>query len=263
MQDLYQQNTNVFYAIDPRVKLILTLGIIICINLTPNSAWPSFILYLSIILSGTIISRLTLLFLIKRSLLALPFALAALPLVFMSSPPYITIPLFGELELNISYSGGLKFIDIFIKCWLSIHAAILFTATTRFQDVVTAMKQSKTPGLFTDIIGLMWRYLFVIADEVQRMMRARSSRSSTGIRNSSNLKKSLWLARVTGGMAGCLFLRSLERSERVYSAMVSRGYSGNLPSVEMNPIDKREKKLLLLGICVILIILILGLLTGG
>jgi cobalt/nickel transport system permease protein len=72
-----------------------------------------------------------------------------------------------------------------------------------------------------------------------------------------------WLAHVTGGMAGSLFLRSLERSDRVYAAMVSRGYSGNLPSVGMYPIDKRGKTILLLGIFIFSIILVLGLLTGG
>lgn len=157
----------------------------------------------------------------------------------------------------------MKFIGIFIKCCLSIQAAILFTATTRFQDVVIALKQLKVPALFTDIIGLMWRYFFVIADEVRRMMRARSSRSSMSVRGANNLQKMVWMARVTGGMAGSLFLRSLERSDRVYAAMTSRGYSGNLPAFEMTPIDRRGKTILFLGTGFLISIFALGLLTGG
>lgn len=263
MQDLYQPNTGDFQAIDSRVRLILTLGIIIFINLVPNNAWPSFILFLAVILSMAIFSSLNFLFLVKRSLFALPFALAAVPLMFMGPPPFFSISILGDWHVNLSYPGCMKFIGIFIKCCLSIQVAILFTATTRFQDVVIALKQLKVPALFTDIIGLMWRYFFVIADEVRRMMRARSSRSSMSVRGANNLQKMVWMARVTGGMAGSLFLRSLERSDRVYAAMTSRGYSGNLPAFEMTPIDQRGKTILFLGTGFLISIFALGLLTGG
>ena len=103
------------------------------------------------------------------------------------------------------------------------------------------MRAVRIPRLLVAIFGLMWRYLFVLADETLRMIRARSSRS--GESDQSGLKKGgslIWRARVTGAMAGSLFLRAFERSDRIYTAMLSRGYNGevraqSLPS--LNRID--------------------------
>jgi cobalt/nickel transport system permease protein len=77
------------------------------------------------------------------------------------------------------------------------------------------------------IISFMYRYLGVLGDEAQRMNRARASRSAArpGRRAGGSL---LWRGRVTGAMVGSLFLRSYERSERVYSAMLARGFDGEL-----------------------------------
>jgi len=77
------------------------------------------------------------------------------------------------------------------------------------------------------IISFMYRYLAVLADEATRMMRARAARSGgrDGSRGGGPLR---WRATVTGRMAGSLFLRSYERSERIYAAMQSRGFEGTL-----------------------------------
>jgi len=66
----------------------------------------------------------------------------------------------------------------------------------------------------------MYRYVFVIVDEVQRMIRARNARNYRG--------KWIWQSKVVGSIIANLFLRSYERGERVYLAMLSRGYNGDL-----------------------------------
>jgi cobalt/nickel transport system permease protein len=78
----------------------------------------------------------------------------------------------------------------------------------------------------------MYRYLFVLSDEVLRLRRAREARSAVlpGRKGGGSL---LWRAKVAGSMAGQLFLRSLERSDRIYSAMLARGYKGQL--LTLNP----------------------------
>ncbi|MBM3126958.1 MAG: hypothetical protein FJZ87_18130, partial [Chloroflexi bacterium] len=68
--------------------------------------------------------------------------------------------------------------------------------------------------------------VFVLSDEVLRLLRARDSRSAVvqGARSGGSV---VWRARVAGNMTGQLFLRSFERSDRIYNAMIARGYSGN------------------------------------
>ena len=86
----------------------------------------------------------------------------------------------------------------------------------------------------------MWRYLFVLVDEVLRLMRAREARSGHPVEpRRRRIGGSLaWRARVTGGMAGNLMLRSFDRSERIYAAMASRGYDGEVRGLPRPPVPR-------------------------
>jgi cobalt/nickel transport system permease protein len=75
----------------------------------------------------------------------------------------------------------------------------------------------------------MYRYIFVIGEEARRLMRARECRSAVAGESSGGAVR--WRARVLGNMVGSLFLRSYERAERIYDAMISRGYDGELKSL--------------------------------
>ncbi len=79
----------------------------------------------------------------------------------------------------------------------------------------------------------MYRYIFVIAEEALRLMRARDSRSA-GVEGRKSGGTAWWRAGILGSMVGSLFLRSYERSERVYAAMQARGYDGE-PRFLWNP----------------------------
>ena len=78
------------------------------------------------------------------------------------------------------------------------------------------------------IISFMYRYLFVLVDGASRMQRARLARSGAASGAARAGGSLAWRARVTGWMVGQLFLRSYERSERVYQAMAARGYRGEI-----------------------------------
>lgn len=72
-----------------------------------------------------------------------------------------------------------------------------------------------------------------------------------------------WRARVTGGMAGNLFLRAFERSDRIYMAMLSRGYDGEaraLPLASMNGVARGilTASLVLLGLLLLFGVLFWG-----
>jgi cobalt/nickel transport system permease protein len=82
--------------------------------------------------------------------------------------------------------------------------------------------------MLVGVIAFMYRYIFVLGDEGLRLMRARESRMATGAAGQKSGGSIAWRARVVGSMAGSLFVRSLARSDRVYQAMASRGYTGEL-----------------------------------
>lgn len=248
---------------DARVKLILTLAFVIFLSLTPSNAWPAYLLFLTTTLALALLSHLGIGFVLRRAFVAIPFALAALPLAFTGAAPFFSIPLFQEAQLTVSLPGLGRFASITLKSWISIQAAILLAATTRFSDILTALRQLGLPGILVSIIGLMWRYLLVISNEATRMLRARSSRS-TSPRGAHPAGGTIpWRARVTGGMVGSVLLRSLERSDRVYAAMLSRGYSGDLPASEAATLSRKNQRVLILGVCFLAVLWVLSLFTGG
>lgn len=262
MLELYRERHSLIHTMDARVKILFTLAFILTLNLTPAAAWPAYLLYLSMILSITILSRLGWMYVLKRSLLALPFVLSAIPLIFWGPQPFIQMNIGEVFSVPISSTGLARCISIMIKAWLSIQAAILLTGTTSFIKVMSGFRKLGIPKMLIAIVELMWRYLFILVDEVIRLIRARNSRSSVFNGNHHAGGSILWRGKVTGNMAGSLFLRSIERSERVYDAMLSRGYNGE-PMDEPYPGFSSADRWLLAGLLLILFfIYFIGLLTG-
>jgi len=155
--------------------------------------------------------------------------LAALPLVFTRpGDPLATIEI-GPLVLTISGQGLREFATIALKSWISVQAALLLSFTTPFPDLVEALRRLHVPRLLVAIIGFMYRYLAVLTAEAGRLNRARRSRSAVVEGRGGGSVR--WRAGVVGGMVGSLFLRSYERSERVYAAMQARGFEGELKTL--------------------------------
>jgi cobalt/nickel transport system permease protein len=196
----------------------------------------------------------------RRALIALPFALAALPLlVTVPGTPLASFRL-GRWLISVSGLGLERLMSLALKSWLSVQMAILLTATTPLPDLLVAMRELHLPRLLVAVLSLMWRYLAVLVDEALRMMRARDARSGSGTGQGGGTLR--WRAQVTGGMAGSLFLRGYERSERIYSAMLSRGYDGTIRSFPLRPITSQERWVLYVALSVLLGLLMLGNLLG-
>ncbi len=255
--DPYRPRRSPIHALDPRVKLVLAVGFILTIALTPPGAWPVYILFYAIVLSVELLSDLGVGHVLKRAMLAFPFVLAALPLIFtVPGEPLLTFQI-GPWSPQITAAGLERFISIAIKSWLSVQMAIVLAASTRFPELLGAMRAVGIPRLLVAVVGLMWRYLFVLVDEVLRLMRARNARSGHPI-GALHVGGSLaWRAHVTGGMAGNLFMRSFDRGDRIYAAMAARGYDGEVRAFPLPPIPARQWVLLVLGllICTVLVLL--------
>ncbi len=232
--DPYRLRNSPVHQLDPRIKLILTIACILSITLMPTGAWPVYILLFAFLLCVEIISQLGASYVLKRSALALPFLLAALPLIFtVPGTPIFSISI-GLTRIQASFAGLERFISISIKSWLSVQAAILLASTTTFPDLLVAMRAIYIPQLLVSIFSLMWRYIFVLVDEAGRLVRARTARSGQSAAPDHKQGGGIpWRARVTGGMAGSLFLRAFERSDRIYMAMVSRGYDGEVHAMPL------------------------------
>jgi len=155
-------------------------------------------------------------FVAKRLVVETPFVLFA-----------VFLPLIGRgerldvLGVSLSIDGLWAAWNILIKATLGLATTVLLGATTPIAEILHGLEHLRMPRLMTAIAGFMVRYADVITGELTRMRIARESRGYD--------PRWFWQARAIASSAGTLFIRSFERGERVYLAMVSRGYSGSMP----------------------------------
>jgi len=255
--DRYHDTESFIHNLDPRVKVVVTVAFILSNALLPDGAWLAFGFSWLFLLFINALSNLGITFTLKRSFVALPFALVAITVLFSIPGKTLTTFHFIMWNLTITDMGLLRFVSILVRSWLSVQMAIMLVATARFPDIVHALEHLRVPSILTTIIAFLYRYLFVLVDEVFRLLRAREARSAAaaGARSGGSVS---WRARVAGNMAGQLFLRSYERSDRVYNSMLARGYDGHLMTMNPHELRRVDYITIVLALFMILLLQLIG-----
>jgi cobalt/nickel transport system permease protein len=221
------------------VKFVLTIAAILAISLLPVGSALALLITWLVLVACSATAGLGPFRLTRSAVIALPFVLAAFPLVFTVQEQVITTVSLGPVALTVSAEGIRRFLTIAAGSWLSVQVALLLAFTTPFHDLVDALRELHLPRILVSIISFMYRYLAVLGDEASRMMRARESRSGVGPEGRAG-GSVRWRATVTGRMVGSLFLRAYERSERIYAAMQARGFEGEFRHLRARPLARVE-----------------------
>lgn len=201
--DRYSYLDSPIHRLPATLKLVFTLAAILGL-LAVEDWFPGYGLALAFLLFLILLSRVPILFILGRSLIVVPFL--GLVLVFMAF---------------FQTAGPQKIIYISLRAWLSVTVLIWLISTTPFPELLRAMNRLKAPALIQTLLGFIYRYFFLLSDEAHRMQRSIRMRSS-GPRLRLGLK-------VYSQLLVMLFLRSYERSERVYQAMMMRGFRPQRP----------------------------------
>ena len=113
--------------------------------------------------------------------------------------------------------GGVRlFLTLCLRGTFCLVTAMLLASTTPMTDLLAVLRRLRTPAVVLTTLARMYRYLFLLSDEAQRMRRARRSRTFSA---SARVE---W--RIAATTVGHLFVRTLDRAERVYCAMCARGW---------------------------------------
>jgi len=225
--DRYSELDSFVHRLDPRTRIVTTLAFVLAVVAIPPTRWPAFVLYAILIGSLILLARLPPLYALKRSAVILPFVL-----MITASVPFLGR---GEMagsynlwlwRLSVTYDGLTVLWNTLAKAWLSTLGLILLSATTPFPRLLRGLERLGLPRVMVMILSFMYRYIFVLVDEAMRMQRARESRSVATSHPFS--RRWLWQISALGGVIGTLFIRSYERGERVYRAMLARGYDGEI-----------------------------------
>jgi cobalt/nickel transport system permease protein len=259
--DRYQAGDSPVHRLDPRVKVGVALLVILSNALLPDGAWPAFLLTFGLVLLAGTVAGLGPWFAVRRSFVALPFALAAVSVIVAMPGQPLAAWAVGPWTLVPTDAGLIRFASIVARSLLSVQAAILLTATTPFPDLLHALRHLRVPPIIVAIIAFMYRYLFVLTDEAARLLRAREARSARPAGGGGG-GTVLWRAGVAGHLAGQLFLRGYERSERVHGAMLARGYTGELRTLTSHAMQRADWVCAALAVAAVAAIQIVGRLVG-
>ena len=217
--------TSPVHRLDPRAKILGFIGLTVVVVTTPARAVWAFALYGAVLVFLIGLARLPLGFVAKRAAVVLPFVLMVA--VFLPFFPQTGGGEYNLGGLHVSPEGLLMLWNVAAKSTLGAMSMIVLVSTTPFSRLIAGLEGLRVPRVFTLITSFMYRYSFLFLEEYQRMRRAMASRNYCG--------RWLWQSSVLGHVLSSLFLRSYERAERVYVAMVSRGYAGTMgPTVSLS-----------------------------
>jgi len=205
------------HRLDPRVKLVVVLAFTVLVVSVPKYEVAALFPYALLPFSLLVFGGIPLGFVAKHLLLVSPFVV----FVAVFNPLYDAEPVLVRLGAGGYWvrGGVLSCANICGKFVLTVSALVALVSTTRFSDLLQALAWFRLPRLFVLELSFLYRYLFLLIEQVLRLKRARDSRGVGGVRLG-------WRLRATGGIIGNLFVRTLERGERIYAAMVARGFDG-------------------------------------
>ncbi len=196
--DRYSRLNSPVHRLHTAVKLMTALCVIVTTVVLPFSAAWFFVVVAGFLLMVAAMSTVPWLFIFKRLLLLEPLALG--------------IAVMALFQPN----GTMIFLAIVTKSTLCLFTVIILSNTTPFEDLLRALSRVGVPRILITILALMYRYLFVLIDEGERLARARMSRTFA----TNRVRRWQSLA----SLIGQLFIRSTERAERIYAAMTARGW---------------------------------------
>ncbi|MFH1855653.1 MAG: cobalt ECF transporter T component CbiQ [Candidatus Omnitrophota bacterium] len=204
-------------GLDTRVKILSMLYFIFLLIIGDNAGYLNFCLFGIILLALAVLSKISYSVFIKRYLVVLPFLFIIIML----------LPFFGEgkavfsfnwkwIRVNITDEGLKTFLAVFIKSFMAVSCLIIISVTTSFPDVIKALKTLKVPLIIVTIFSFMYRYLYLMTDELKKMKMSVDARSFG--------KKKTAMLRALAFCVAAFFLKSYERSENIYRAMLSRNF---------------------------------------
>jgi cobalt/nickel transport system permease protein len=208
------------HGLDPRAKIVgLTTVTLVAVS-APIAAWPVHLACAVVLTMVIAVARIPARTIWRRARVVLPpvlFVAAFVPFFRAGGTAYSLGP------LTVSEAGLAVLAAVAAKATIGTVGAVVLGATTSFPAVLRGLDALRVPRAFTLIAAFMYRYLFVIAEEAQRMRTALSSRAYAP-------RHALQAAPI-GRAATALFLRSYGRGERVHRAMLARGYTGSMPEL--------------------------------
>jgi cobalt ECF transporter T component CbiQ len=215
--------------LDARAKLIGMLGLLIATGLVRHIPVLLGLYALTLVLAAA--SRIGLGWFAKRVWFFIPLFTGVIvaPAMFsFITPGEIVLPLghwFGH-EVGLTRQGLTSAGLIVVRAATSISLVVLLTLTTSWTRLLAALRALFVPRLLVLVLGMAYRYIFVLLDSVSEMVTARRARTVAAKRSRRGERA------IAGFSAGALFGKAHALSEEIHQAMLARGFSGEARTLE-------------------------------
>lgn len=222
--DRWSRGSSPLHQCDPRAKLAALLVFLVTLSTTPSAAQAVFAGY--------------------AVLLIIAASRAQLPLLGLAGRAAVVVPFSATFALLTWWSGdSLRALALVEKSFLSGLAALLLVGTTPLTGWTAALESWRAPRMLILVIQFVYRYLFVIAEQAERMRWAALCRQGSRQRSG----RGSFHFSAAAGLVGVLFARSWQRADGIYHAMLARGFRGRF--VPAAPAPFRASDAVFLGAC--------------
>lgn len=256
-------------SLDSRVKVITLIFLLVAVNLSSHLSllWVFYLVLLAV----AALSRLPLRQVIARVWLVIPLftGIMVLPSFFnwvRPGQPLWVIwdfrhPLYiGSISLpsilTVTKQGVWGGILLVSRVGISVSLAVVLTMSTRWMDLLRALRSFFVPRIFIVTLEMTYRYIFVLITAMEEMFLARKARDAG---QSSQKEQRRFVAAAVGGLFG----KSLQMSEEVYGAMTARGYTGEIRILQRSHLGWQDVIILLLVVLAGLIMIVANKVLGG
>ncbi len=208
--DRYGRAKSVCHRLPPLLKLWLTLLIALTAVIVPVRFWPLHGMLVCTVFIGYALGRIPLMYVLRRLAVFVPMML----LLSVSMP------------LSQGFAAGWEIMfSILIGSSVSFLAGLWLVNVMPFGQLLATLSRLWIPDVLIALLAFMYRYIFVLWDELDKMRVARRARTFG--------KTSLWFRwKVSAQVIGMLLIRAMSRAERVHGAMCARGWDGRVRTLE-------------------------------
>lgn len=220
-----------FSKIDARVKLCMSLLVIIMVLSSKGLIFPLFITCISLLFCIGL--RIPLKVLLSRlyAPFFISFVVIILKFLFSGNDTIFSLEFLG-LSLTGQRDGLKEGILISSRILSSVFILALLGFTTSFTDIIGALSWFKIPKGFVEILMFTHRYLFVLIEDALVIYNAQKNRLGY-----SSFRYGL---KSFGILTGSMIIKAFDQSQTITQSMIQRGYDGKIPLFKQRPFNKSE-----------------------
>lgn len=224
------------HRLDARVKILAALAYIVAVVSFDKYEIARLAPFLLLPVLLAVLANIPVATLFKRSLVALPVALA-----LAAFNPWLDPQPMALAPGWVLGAGWVSLGSVALKAVLAASAAVLLVATCSFPGLCGALRRMGAPKAFTQQLLYLWRYAGVLAEEAGRLRQARDQRAFSRPQG----------PRIAARLIGTLLVRAMERAERIHAAMLCRGMRDSLPQRQIAPLGWRDAAFLTVALAIV------------